>query len=126
MRARRVARLTALNSDTEAAASPTAEGDVSVGNHEPEPEPEPMQSAVPAHREPVAEWNEAALAFWLRDEMLLPEVAKAATCEGVDGGEAVEMDIQMWMELGATRATAAKIFCALKQPSARWSEGKMA
>jgi hypothetical protein len=122
-RAARVARLTG-----ELAAKPEPE-------LEPEPEPEPVlhqwtdagQQSMPdrpGSSTHVSEWSEAELAGWLRDEMGLPEVAEEALREEVDGGTAMEMDIDDWRELGAGADAIPEIVEALSQPSVR-RRGKM-
>ena len=61
-------------------------------------------------------WSTVQLEAWLVNVMGLPAVAKAAEGD-VDGGTAVEMDLQSWRELGATSVKAAKIVSELKKLS---------
>ena len=51
---------------------------------------------------------------WLSAEMQLPEVGSAAAEQGVDGKIALEMDVAMWRELGATGLAPAKVISELK------------
>ena len=83
---------------------------------EPEVEVEPEPEASPPSSPPnLRNWTTAHVVAWLTAAMQLPDVAAAATSEGVDGGMAIELGKDEWKELGATGLKAAKIVSELKK-----------
>ena len=70
-----------------------------------------------AERPPV-QWNVDALAAWLTAEMKQPEVAAEAVKQQVDGATAVEMDLDMWRELGAEGLAPARLKAGLAKKQA--------
>ena len=70
-----------------------------------------------AERPPV-QWDVDALAAWLTAEMKQPEVAAEAVKQQVDGATAVEMDLDMWRELGAEGLAPARLKAGLAKKQA--------
>ena len=64
------------------------------------------------------QWNVDALAAWLTAEMKQPEVAAEAVKHQVDGATAVEMDLDMWRELGAEGLAPARLKAGLAKKQA--------